>query len=842
MNRVSSSRRSAIFAAFSAQMTPTFQSSAAGLVALALTATLGCADPIDPKAPRPTLAATVPAGEAMAALRSRWAHGTRDERVALRPTLAELRARYGQEPIRRLLDLYDAWILLETGDLASAEAAARRLRLPTAEGATLAGNTDDLAQLVAGASLARRGETDQALDTLLPLLDRLLDPYARDLLHEEALEAALAGHRWADAIRVLEAYQRDIAAFSGDSTLTEAAERRIEAALKAIPGTALEGALQRYRDTERLDAPLARKLSARLAAIAVARGDTPLAQRLVQTQRQSDLATLGDQRQSLLELASAHVGSRVVGHTVGLVLRSGDDEARLRAASLAFGAAAGASALSRPSDPLAPSATASLGTVSPAPPGSSSRPAGAEAVAPSPAPLPPPPLPPLPLTTALLSSTSARADGAPSLDTPTLRALLQRGTLLLVGGDTPQTARELARFADEHEIPVLLLANPAEAAPSAVVGGARREDAPVGSPADSAGPWSVVFGPVTTGEHEVRAALRARGATRIGVIGGPAPSASASPPVALPPAAPSSSFASSAPGAPGSPPAPRTPSPTSAPADADGDAAELVSPCPDLSLHVQGTYPFADWERAGVSGVLLRGSDSCTRRALDALAARRRTGSWSPLVGFTLISAASIAPLLLPASDGTSATPTPASFAPRTPRRASAASPSPSPSPSPASPAGATAASLRTLAPFLTVSWPSGSFPLGTPSPLSPLSSTNPSTPGAEAPPSIEPGPRGRSFEDIWSTRARELFRSLREALAPLPDSETTDEETVRRRRREALRIIRELATSNPDRNHVEAVLIQSASIGDRRERRGSSRDHRPKEKALPGLGLPSQP
>jgi hypothetical protein len=787
MNQISSSRRSAIFADFSAQMTLSLRSTAtrapgpsgvrvllfAWGVLAASVGLSGCAEPVDPKAPKPTLAASIPAGEAMAALRNRWAHGTRDERVALRGYLGELRQRYGNEPIRRLLDLYDAWILLETGDPTGAEIAARRLRIAPAlvgglpsspssavSGGAPTGNTDDLVLLVEGAALSRNGHPDRALDTLLPLLDKLLDPYARELLHEEALGAALTSHRWADAILVLEAYQRDIVAFSGDATLAEAADARIEAALKAIPGTALFGALQRYRDTERLDAPLARKLSARLAEIAVARGDTPLAQRLVQTQRQSDLATLGDQRQSLLELASAHVGARLVGHTIGLVLTTGDDEARLRAASLAFGATSGASE-------TGVSGRAGVDRL----PVARSEPASAA------------PLPGLLITTALLSTDPATL----TLEKPTLRALLQRGTLVLVGGDTPAAAAQLARFADEHEVPALLLTAPSTPTAPAPESAAL----PSASSADEAGaavnPWSVVIGPDDSGDRAVVASLEAQGATRIAALGDAAPSS-------------------------------RLPSAHEPPAP--GGIA-FRAPCPDLSLHVQGTYPFDEWERAGVTGILLGGSESCARRAIEELARRRKAGRWKPLVGFTLPSASLVGSLL-----------------------AQRDAPTPPSSPRPHG-VSSTAAALQTLAPFVTATWPWASFPKPSDGATSPIvSSTSARTAptevtaiGGDAGQRLAAGPAakgatacGRKFEDIWSARARELFRTLRLALAPLPTTDSDDEATVRQRRREALRIIREVSSSNAGRNQVEATLIRSASIDSRGEWRGSSNAPRRKE------------
>lgn len=456
---------------------------------------LGCGEPPDPKAPRPTLAIAVTAGEAFAGVRARWAKASTEERIALEPALVSLRARYAGDPIVRVADLYLAWIVLLRGDGHEAEAAAIRSLDPAQ------GNSRDLATLVRGAGIARQGRHDEAMGVLLPLVGKLLDPYARELLHEEAVEAGLASHRWTDTVEVLDAWQHEPSRETDPSFGPEAADARIERALAEIPGTALETALDRYRAAERLDDPFARKLAMRLAAIAVARGDTTLAQRLVQ--RQSDLAGLGKERDSLLELASTRTGPHVDGRMLGVVLGTGDDRARERAASLAFGIERGAS-----------------------------------------------PAPSLPITVLSLGP-----DAAGGLDRVALRALVQRGTVALIGGDSPRAAGDLARFAEEHEIAALLLAPPDPPLPDAR--------------------WSFLSAPADDGTPALVEALRAAGATRLAIVG-----------ANLPPG--------------------------------DGPL-RFATPCPDLALHVYGDYPFEAWQRQGVDGVILAGHEACARRALAAL-------------------------------------------------------------------------------------------------------------------------------------------------------------------------------------------------------------------------------
>jgi hypothetical protein len=361
---------------------------------------MACADRIDPQAPRPTLSVSAPAGESFASVRARWAHASSTERVELEPRLRELRTRYPADPLVRLADLYLAWIALERGDATGAEAAAKRVAAPAP------GNDRDIANLVRGAAIGRQGRDDEAVDVLLPLLGRLLDPFARELLHEELVRAGLASHRWADTVRALDAWQHDQPRDADGTVILDPSDDRIERALERVPGTALEASLERYRDEDRLDDPFARKLSARLAGIAVARGDSTLAQRLVQ--RQSDLAGLGTQRETLLELASTRQGARIAGRTVGLVLSVDDDHARARAASISFGAERASA--------------------------------------------PPPALP--------LVALSLSASDPATTDNASLRAFLRRGAIALVGGDTPAAATTLARFAEENEVPAVLFAMP----------------------------------------------------------------------------------------------------------------------------------------------------------------------------------------------------------------------------------------------------------------------------------------------------------------------------------------------------------------------------------------------
>ena len=588
---------------------------------------VACSDPPAPVPPRPTLATSAPASEAFAAIRAKWTRGTREERVALEDNIRTLRSRHAREPVARLADLYLAWIQLERGDSRGAEIAAMQTADPSP------GNTRDLSVLVRGASLGRQRKHDEALELLLPLVGRLLDAYARELLHEEAVAAGLSAHRWGETLHVLDAWHKE------PDQEGAPPDARIDAALSAVPGTAVEAALDVYRDQGRLDDPFARRLATRLANLAVQRGDATLAQRLVQrlAQKTSDLRALGKVSESVLELAAVRSRTHVAGRTLGVVLSAEDEPARRRAASIAFG-------LER----------SGIGS-------------GGERLA---------------LTLLLTAPTETRGLRDPSesgLDDASLRDLVRRGTVGLVGGDTPSSASKLARFAEDNEIAALLLAHPSPAVPDAR--------------------WSFVSAPDDDGAPLLVAALRGAGASRVGVVG--------------------------------------------------SEGGDVAAPCPDLSTHVHGEYPFAAWRQAGVDAVVLGGGESCALQALRALSALGKTG-FRPRLALTLDAASLAEP------DG----------------RGGRVPPSTLVATVDDFPGDATAASRSRRAEML----------------------------GG-----------GRTRLDVWTVRAHAIGVALRDGFSGLPLDDSAEETVVRARRRLGQGIFRELATSNAPRNAVTARSIPNA-------------------------------
>lgn len=261
----------------------------------------------------PDLARTKQAGKAFDLLRRRFATASREDRISLEGHVALLRRWFPGDPTNRVADVYLAWILLEKGDPQGARA--KVVEIVRGD----PGNTRDLATLVTGAALARDNEPDAALDLLLPLVGKLLDPYARDLLHDEAVKAAVAASRWRDAVDLLDAWLRD-ASEEDRAVVLEIAERTLE----KLPTPTLEAALRDMvaeddAGTAHHAAALEAAIARRLGAVALSRNDAELAKRLVR--QGGALASLGERGKSLVELAAAGGGApQVFGRRIGLLL------------------------------------------------------------------------------------------------------------------------------------------------------------------------------------------------------------------------------------------------------------------------------------------------------------------------------------------------------------------------------------------------------------------------------------------------------------------------------------------------------------------------------------------
>lgn len=365
----------------------------------ALAGAQGCGAPRPRDAPVPALARSSGAAEAFSLLRRRFAGATREDRISLGPYIADLAERYQREPAAKMAEIYLAWIALEEARYDAALARAARA-------STDPGNARDLARLIEGATTARRGDAGAGLDLMMPLVGKLLDPYARELLHAEATRAAAAAQRHGDVVRLFDVWLRDVP--EEDRAAVLGAARR---ALATLPAGTLERALVEMLAEDgagiaKHSDPLLDAILERLAVIALDRNDPALARRLLRDE--GGVGKLGERGASLVELAATAEGVPTVsGRRVGLLLPEGAERATVAAELIDGAVGAARPALGEPSRFV------------------------------------------------------TRGDGATLDDTrAALAALGAEGVAVVIGGVDRASAERLAEAADAERMPTLLLAPP----------------------------------------------------------------------------------------------------------------------------------------------------------------------------------------------------------------------------------------------------------------------------------------------------------------------------------------------------------------------------------------------
>jgi hypothetical protein len=278
-------------------------------------------------APTAALASSRAAQEAFRPLKQRFATSDVAGRAALEPSLTRFVATYPQDGLAPLARLYLGLIAVERGDAA----AARQVAEGVAAGQS--GTTRDLAELLDGAILLRQKATAQALERFMPLVGKLIDPYARMLLDEYIVSAAIGARRWYEAVAYMDLWLRDA---TEDSAAMARAE--VRKSLATIPIDALELMLQAMQGNEArtgYGVEIKRELVARLASVALEKQDTGLARRLVESTTSS--LALGEAAEGLEELASSGGAATVDGRTIGLLVSAGQSPLGGRAAEALAG-------------------------------------------------------------------------------------------------------------------------------------------------------------------------------------------------------------------------------------------------------------------------------------------------------------------------------------------------------------------------------------------------------------------------------------------------------------------------------------------------------------------------
>lgn len=364
--------------------------------------------------PSASLAQSEESQQAFQGIRQRWTLATPRERLALEPSLQEFRARFPTDPLTRVANVYLAWIALERGDLETASHLADNVR----KGA--AGTTRDLATLITAAVLCRQGKPEPALDLLIPLVGKLLDPFAQEMMHAQLIDATIQSRRWFEALAYMDDWLR-----SAEPHDRGAIRDRLAVMMAGLPPDALELALRTMRGTRQRGgwSEDTRSLVAeQLSKVALGRSDPNLARTVIETP--GAMETLGDAGDSLAQLASSGgLAPRILDSTIGIVLPARNDLLRARAADVVSGA---------------------LEVFGPG--GSTTDADGGSGIAPSESPA--------------LITRDHRDIAAPSR--APFDELAHEGAALIVAGFDADGALLASRFAESESVPVILLHAPAE--------------------------------------------------------------------------------------------------------------------------------------------------------------------------------------------------------------------------------------------------------------------------------------------------------------------------------------------------------------------------------------------
>lgn len=276
--------------------------------------------------PVATMGATVAAEEAARPLIRRWMQADAKERRDVERNLSEFSKRFEGDPLAQLVDVLAGWSALEQGD-----------RVRAVSMATVAldgppGVTRDLAALVVGASARRAGDSKRALDLLLPLLHKMVDPAATALLDEELVRTAILAAEWSMALRLMDVWIFEAAPAERErvhsvvaSMFSDVPVPRLVEHLRARSSATLTG----HREASGLSESLAQYL----ARQAVADRNVPLARMLLRDAG----PLLGVSGEDVARLAGDRIRGRVTARTVGVLLALGSPMLERRSADVVTG-------------------------------------------------------------------------------------------------------------------------------------------------------------------------------------------------------------------------------------------------------------------------------------------------------------------------------------------------------------------------------------------------------------------------------------------------------------------------------------------------------------------------
>lgn len=245
--------------------------------------------------------------------------------------------KFGDDGLAPLARAYLAHVLLDLGDAKNAELDAKFVLLTVmkegGQGGAL-GTAGDLATLAEGRRLRQLGQHEAAYRMMLPLVGKLIDPWARAVLSEQITLAAIDAKYEYEAFAYMDTWLRE-----AQEEDREAVRAKVREQLARMARPTLEATLRVMRTSEGYGRDLQRLVGERLAQIAVEQNDEKLAQWLLDSENAARLVST-DATLALQDVASAKRGVIAVsGRAVGLVLPTMRAALRDAAADVTRGAA-----------------------------------------------------------------------------------------------------------------------------------------------------------------------------------------------------------------------------------------------------------------------------------------------------------------------------------------------------------------------------------------------------------------------------------------------------------------------------------------------------------------------
>jgi Periplasmic binding protein len=280
--------------------------------------------------PSVTLASTPATAAEIAEIREAWDDLANRSQQELRLRIERFLKKNPDDGAAPLARVYLTLVFMNEGAWAKADQQLALLAsLPR-------GATRDFALVARARGLRHAGRPDEAFELLRPLAGKMVDRHALEQFQEELSLAAAEAHRDFEAIAYMDSWLR-----FADEDDREIARKKIPEALAHMQPGVLEASLRAMRTGggNGYTTEMQRLIAGRLAAYAVERGDTRLAQWLVDPDAGTAVLA-GDAGLLISELAVRHHDvASVNGRTIGLILPTGTPEMRDVAADVARGVA-----------------------------------------------------------------------------------------------------------------------------------------------------------------------------------------------------------------------------------------------------------------------------------------------------------------------------------------------------------------------------------------------------------------------------------------------------------------------------------------------------------------------